>query len=564
MDETRRRKLKQSILLFVIVVSLYAGLSSSIESFSVDEAENLEHVIDIEKRQANGVSLTPHADVTTVNPRTDSCDLPCMNGGRCIGRNICHCYHPFSGYRCLYGSDFSMDHTEVVDLEADISTKMCSLFGPGNILTFDGLFYDFPGLCQYEMVSSAGQPDFKILVRKNPNCAQNGQYVYDTGLCNVKITIYAAASQVKFTITDTEVTFQNKPIALPHDENGVILMKIWPYTTFILGDLTLRYDHTSGSVGVILLSDTYQNKTFGLCGNFNGISSDDLVTRQGATVSGGVKGHIVAKTWIERDVNENCLDVAMLEENIDECRERSDVTRICNILWSYFTDCHHHLNPSKFYDVCKTELCRCNYTIRADCQCEVITLYSRHCAIAGGKVTDWRTDSRCPRSCSYEQVWQECGKESPQTCEMPHLLPNQPCFDRCQCSVGLYEHGTQCTILPNCPCVHRNVEYKPGDVTSIYNCNECICNAGQWDCSIAMCPGQAHVVGFDHFKTYDDKFFTFPGRCQYIFSEDCVDGTFTMYIENTECGTDAGISCIKSFTIKFTIKGQRQASRDLM
>jgi len=36
------------------------------------------------------------------------------------------------------------------------------MFGAGNVITFDGLVYDFPGVCQYEMVSFSGTPDFKV------------------------------------------------------------------------------------------------------------------------------------------------------------------------------------------------------------------------------------------------------------------------------------------------------------------------------------------------------------------------------------------------------------------
>uniref|UniRef100_H2YI88 VWFD domain-containing protein n=1 Tax=Ciona savignyi TaxID=51511 RepID=H2YI88_CIOSA len=232
----------------------------------------------------------------------------------------------------------------------------------------------------------------------------------------------------------------------------------------------------------------------------------------------------------------------------------------CNILWASFSQCHGHINPSKFYTACLSDICRCDYTKRDDCHCSIITMYSRYCAIAGGISPNWRTAMRCPRTCDAGHGWTECGVESPQTCIMPNLLVNQPCFDRCHCAPGnacLYEHGSECVHLSQCPCIHRENEYPSGSVQSIYNCNQWL---GSGRAEPALCPGTAQVHGYAHYKTFDEKFYTFEGRCQYVFARDNNTDQFAMYTETTECGIDAEVTCFKSFTIILKINGLTQVT----
>lgn len=50
----------------------------------------------------------------------------------------------------------------------------------------------------------------------------------------------------------------------------------------------------------------------------------------------------------------------------------------------------------------------------------------------------------------------------------------------------------------------------------------------------SVCAGECLVVGQSHFKTFDNKFFTFTGRCQYLLARDCIDSEFSVIIENVQ------------------------------
>lgn len=49
------------------------------------------------------------------------------------------------------------------DFNTTWSSDVCVMYGTGHVITFDGVAYDFPGTCQYEMVASTRTADFKVL-----------------------------------------------------------------------------------------------------------------------------------------------------------------------------------------------------------------------------------------------------------------------------------------------------------------------------------------------------------------------------------------------------------------
>lgn len=47
-------------------------------------------------------------------------------------------------------------------------------------------------------------------------------------------------------------------------------------------------------------------------------------------------------------------------------------------------------------------------------------------------------------------------------------------------------------------------------------------------------PGECSVTGQAHFKSFDNKYFTFSGICQYLFAKDCVENSFSVIIETVQ------------------------------
>lgn len=70
------------------------------------------------------------------------------------------------------------------------------------------------------------------------------------------------------------------------------------------------------------------------------------------------------------------------------------------------------------------------------------------------------------------------------------------------------------------------------------------------------CVGECLVVGQSHFKSFDNKFFTFAGHCQYLLAKDCSQNEFSIIIENVQVKVSFGFQCKINFEFVLTLTTQ--------
>ncbi|XP_019375531.1 PREDICTED: mucin-5B-like [Gavialis gangeticus] len=153
-------------------------------------------------------------------------------------------------------------------------------------------------------------------------------------------------------------------------------------------------------------------------------------------------------------------------------------------------------------------------------------------------ITAGTTEVECQKSC--------------QTLDM-HCYRTQ-CVSGCMCPSGLVSDGKGgCITQEECPCVHNEAMYKPGEKIKV-GCNTCECKNRMWSCTKHQCLGTCAVYGDGHYITFDDKRFSFNGNCEYTLVQDhcgingTANGTFRVITENIPCGT-TGTTCSKSIKV---------------
>lgn len=128
------------------------------------------------------------------------------------------------------------------------------------------------------------------------------------------------------------------------------------------------------------------------------------------------------------------------------------------------------------------------------------------------------------------------------------------CVPGCVCPNGLVADGNGgCVVTEDCPCVHNEATYRPGETIQV-GCNNCTCENRMWQCTDKPCLATCAVYGDGHYITFDGQRYSFNGDCEYTLLQDNCGGNgssqdaFRVITENIPCGT-TGTTCSKSIKI---------------
>ncbi|KAM6174044.1 mucin-5B [Erethizon dorsatum] len=185
------------------------------------------------------------------------------------------------------------------------------------------------------------------------------------------------------------------------------------------------------------------------------------------------------------------------------------------------------------------------------------------CSCVSGKLSCLGALLQRSPGCAAPMVYLDCsnasagtpGAECLRSC---HTLEvecfSTHCVSGCVCPLGLVSDGSGgCIAEENCPCVHNEASYRPGESIRV-GCNTCTCRNRHWECSSRPCLGTCVAYGDGHFITFDGERYGFEGSCEYTLAQDycggsaSAKGTFRIITEQVPCGT-SGATCSKAIKI---------------
>uniref|UniRef100_H2YMM4 von Willebrand factor n=1 Tax=Ciona savignyi TaxID=51511 RepID=H2YMM4_CIOSA len=295
----------------------------------------------------------------------------------------------------------------------------------------------------------------------------------DVGACIADVTVQL--SNVTFHLrNDLSVARNDVVLKLPHEEMihgykvqlqviGIIKLLL---TVSDLG-LEVKYVPAVHYVTISLPAHRCANKTEGMCGDCNGVSSNDMVMRN----------HMLTQEAVEFGYSWNFPKPEPLNQH---CIREPDPLCLKISEGEEFARCRSVVDYKSYYIACRNETCSKNYPA-----CDWLAAFAEACR-HGGVCVRWRTDTACAMRCPAGRVYDACRHEPyEKSCTKPSTLNKinevvEGCFLNCSADEVVVDGACRSNkICTTCFDAEAGVHRKAGEkwVPSLSSCRECECDS---------------------------------------------------------------------------------------
>ncbi|KAJ7994558.1 hypothetical protein DPEC_G00250710 [Dallia pectoralis] len=261
--------------------------------------------------------------------------------------------------------------------------SMCTAYGDRHYRTFDGLLFDYVGVCKVYLVKSSDL--MMSVMAENVDCYESGV------ICRKSLVINIGRTFIAF----DDDSGEPNPSSVIDGKQEVFVWSAGFFTVVHVPeeDLTVLWDHKT--TVHIQAGPRWQGKLSGLCGNFDLRTVNEMRTPENidsATPQEFGNSWTAAECVNSPDIRHPC-SLSPLREPFAK--------RQCGVLLSeVFQGCHPVVDVTWFYMNCLADTCGCNRGGDCECFCTSVAAYAHRCCHQGVTV-DWRSPSICPYDCEY-------------------------------------------------------------------------------------------------------------------------------------------------------------------
>ncbi|KAM5248546.1 mucin-2 [Ctenodactylus gundi] len=436
-----------------------------------------------------------HLEVSSLceEHRMDGCFCPKdtvyddITGSGCIPVSQCHC--KLHGHLYAPGQEVTNNCEQCVCNAGRWVCKelscpgTCALEGGSHITTFDGKKFTFHGDCYYVLTKVDHNDSYALLGELAPCGSTDKQ----TCLKTVVLLTDRKKNVVTFK-SDGSVLLNELEVSLPHVAASFSIFRPSSYHIVVNTALGLQLQIQLVPVMqlFVTLDPSAQEQVQGLCGNFNGLESDDFKTSGGLVEATGAS---FANSWKAQSSCHDKLD--WLDDpcslNIESANYAEHWCSLLKKTETPFGRCHQAVDPTEYYKRCKYDTCNCQNN--EDCLCAALSSYARACAAMGVMLWGWRERvcNKDVNSCPNSQIFLYNLTTCQQTCRSlsegeTHCLKGFAPVDGCGCPDHTYlDEKGRCVPLAKCSCYHHGLYLEAGDVI-LRQDERCTCQNGRLHC----------------------------------------------------------------------------------
>ena len=268
----------------------------------------------------------------------------------------------------------------------------CYAAGDPHYQTFDLRYYDFQGDCEYILTTPCNTSEFTVIVG-NSVC---NPFVS----CTDTVTVLVPDENLEIllgrgnggTVTINGNLQSNNGDGTILQSSGVEILRSGGHPHILLLTYGVRIFWNGVFRVEVTVSQKWQNRLCGLCGNFNNDAADDFETPDGSLALAENEFGI---SWLYANSSggsggsDGCggpIDPPMCPNDIMlEAKSRCEA-----INQTVFASCNAVIDPTQFIENCMFDYCLCNEVDKEDCFCDSLATYAAACAAAGVTPPNWR------------------------------------------------------------------------------------------------------------------------------------------------------------------------------